>query len=152
VKDRCIAMDPVCPRCGGRHGVDVSGDGNEWDCATCGGHLICAIGDIGAMYPYHREDGSCGCASEPHTCDLDDEERAELLVEAESPSPTHERRAVVSFLLDRVEQYSNSSGYRALFDELIGDIAEGRHVQCWTAGEYDDLARRVDRIMSRRSK
>lgn len=69
-----IKMDPKCPRCGGKHGVEVSGDGYEWDCAACGGHLICAIGpDGGEMYPYHREDGSCGCASEPHTCDLDDD-------------------------------------------------------------------------------
>jgi hypothetical protein len=77
-----IPMDPICPRCERRHGIEVSGDGYEWDCAACGGHLICAIGpDGGEMYPWHREDGTCGCNGEPHTCDLDDEARAELLAE-----------------------------------------------------------------------
>lgn len=52
-----IPMDPTCPRCEGRHGVEVSGDGYEWDCAACGGHLICAIGnDGGEMFPFHRRD------------------------------------------------------------------------------------------------
>lgn len=74
-----IRMDPTCPRCDGKHGVEVSGDGYEWDCAACGQHLICAIGpDGGEMYAWYREDGSCGCDREPHTCDLDEEERAEL--------------------------------------------------------------------------
>lgn len=90
-----IRMNPICPRCGGRHGVEVSGDGYEWDCASCGGHLICAIGpDGGEMYPYHREDGSCGCASEPHTCDDFDEsdaDRAELVVRAERAEAERDR-------------------------------------------------------------
>lgn len=77
-----IPMDPICPRCGGKHGVEVSGDGYEWDCAACGGHLMCAIGMEGEMYPWHREDGTCGCVSEPHTCEMDEAERAELLAEA----------------------------------------------------------------------
>lgn len=52
-----IPMDPICPRCNGKHGVEASGDGYEWDCAACGGHLMCAIGpDGGEMFPYHRDD------------------------------------------------------------------------------------------------
>lgn len=82
MKGDSISMDPLCPRCGSRHGVEVSGDGYEWDCAACHGHLICAIGlDGGEMFPYHREDGTCGCNGEPHTCDYDDDARAELLAE-----------------------------------------------------------------------
>ena len=77
-----IPMDPICPRCSGRHGAEELGDGYEWDCEACGGHLICAIGpDGGEMYPWHREDGSCGCENEPHTCDLDEDERANLRAE-----------------------------------------------------------------------
>lgn len=70
-----IPMDPICPRCDGKHGVEVSGDGYEWDCAACGQHLICAIGpDGGEMFPWGRQDGTCGCNREPHTCDdVDDE-------------------------------------------------------------------------------
>lgn len=64
-----IPMDPTCPRCDKPHGIEVSGDGYEWDCSSCHGHLICAIGpDGGEMYSWHREDGTCGCNSEPHTC------------------------------------------------------------------------------------
>lgn len=73
-----IPMNPICPRCGGRHGIEVAGDGYEFDCGACHGHLICAIGDEGEMYPYHREDGSCGCNGEPHTCDMDEGERANV--------------------------------------------------------------------------
>jgi deoxycytidylate deaminase len=52
-----IPMDPICPRCEGKHGVEESGDGYEWDCAACGQHLICAIGpDGGEMYPWDHED------------------------------------------------------------------------------------------------
>lgn len=58
-----------------------------------------------------------------------------------------ERESTIAFLLDRAEQYDNSSGHRALFDELVQGIAEGRHVQCCAAGEYDDLYLRVQRIM-----
>lgn len=83
-----IPMNPICPRCGGKHGVEVSGDGYEHDCAACHGHLMCAIGLEGEMYPYHREDGSCGCNQEPHTCDLDEDDRAQLLTDqTDSPDP-----------------------------------------------------------------
>ena len=61
-----------------------------------------------------------------------------------------QQRATIAFLLDRSEQYDNSSGYRALFDELVEGIAEWRHVQCADAGEYDDMKERIDRITSRR--
>ena len=77
-----IRMDPKCPRCDGKHGIKVAGDGYEFDCAACGGHLMCAISDVGEMYPWHREDGSCGCEREPHTCEMDDEQRAKLLADA----------------------------------------------------------------------
>lgn len=50
-----IPMDPICPRCDGKHGVEVSGDGYEWDCEVCGGHLMCAIGpDGGEMFEITR--------------------------------------------------------------------------------------------------
>lgn len=74
-----IPMNPTCPRCGGKHGIEVAGDGYEYDCGACGQHLICAIGDEGEMYPWHREDGTCGCDRDPHTCDMDEDERAEVL-------------------------------------------------------------------------
>lgn len=54
-----IPMDPTCPRCDRPHGIEVSGDGYEWDCKACGGHLICAIGpDGGEMYEWDRDDES----------------------------------------------------------------------------------------------
>lgn len=62
-----------------------------------------------------------------------------------------QRWATVAWLLDRAEQYDNSSGYRALFDELVQDVAEWRHVQCAEAGEYDDMKKRVDRILNARA-
>lgn len=58
-----------------------------------------------------------------------------------------ERRAVLAWLLDRAEQYPNSSKYRCVFDELIGDIADGEHVISWDCGELDDLKPRVLRLM-----
>lgn len=59
-------------------------------------------------------------------------------------------RATIAYLLDRAEQYGNSSGYRALFDELIQGIAEWQHVKCAEAGEYGDLEKRVGRIVGPR--
>lgn len=71
-----IPMDPTCPRCGGEHGVEVAGDGYEFDCAECHQALICAIGpDGGEMFPWSRDD-SCGCEREPHTCVEGDGNRA----------------------------------------------------------------------------
>lgn len=59
-------------------------------------------------------------------------------------------RATIAYLLDRAEQYSNSSGYRALFDELVEGIAEWQHVRGAEAGEYGDLEKRVGRIVGKR--
>lgn len=59
----------------------------------------------------------------------------------------HERESVIAYLLDRAEQYDNNSGYRALFDDLVQELAEGRHADCRAAGEYDDLHPRVARII-----
>lgn len=59
-------------------------------------------------------------------------------------------RATVAYLLDRAEQYDNSSGYRALFDELIDGIAKREHISNAETGEYDDLAKNVDRILGKR--
>lgn len=57
-----------------------------------------------------------------------------------------ERQAAIAFILDRVEQFAPSSAVRAFVDELVGGLAEGRHVECAVAGEYDDLEERVLRI------
>lgn len=62
-----------------------------------------------------------------------------------------ERKAIIGYLLDRAEQYSNSSGYKAFIEELVADIASIRHVECYEAGEYDDMKERIDRIMSKRA-
>lgn len=64
----------------------------------------------------------------------------------------HERKAVIAYLLDRAGGYSNSSGYVAMLEERIGDIAEGDHVEKYEAGEYDDLAKRVDFIIAHHAK
>jgi chromosome segregation ATPase len=69
-------------------------------------------------------------------------------VEALRERVHNERLATVAYLLDRAEQYSNSSGYRALFDELVGDIAEGEHAVSLREGEYDDMRKRLDRIFA----
>jgi hypothetical protein len=69
-------------------------------------------------------------------------------VEALRERVHNERFATVAYLLDRAEQYSNSSGYRALFDELVGGIAEGEHAVSLREGEYDDMRKRLDRIFA----
>jgi hypothetical protein len=61
-----------------------------------------------------------------------------------------QRWATVAWLLDRAEQYDNSSATRAAFDELVQDVADWRHVQLADAGEYDDMKPRVDRILNTR--
>jgi len=58
-----------------------------------------------------------------------------------------ERESTIAYLLDRAEQYRNDSACRAVFDELVEGLADGRHVQCCAAGEYADLYPRVARIM-----
>lgn len=58
-----------------------------------------------------------------------------------------EKEATIAFILDRAEQLPNSSAARAMVDELVAGIAEGRHIDCAAAGEYDDLEERVNRII-----
>lgn len=57
-----------------------------------------------------------------------------------------ERQAAIAFILDRVEQFGPGAVTRAFADELVAGLAEGRHVDCASAGEYDDLEPRVLRI------
>lgn len=56
--------------------------------------------------------------------------------------------ATIAFILDRAEQLNATSGSRVFADELIDGIAEGRHIQCLEAGEYDDLRERVAKIIA----
>ena len=58
-----------------------------------------------------------------------------------------EREATIAYLLDRAEQYRNDSCCRAVFDELVQGLADGTHIECCAAGEYEDLYPRVSRIM-----
>ena len=64
-----------------------------------------------------------------------------------SANQNEERLAAIAFILDRVEQFAPSSSTRAFASELVAGLAEGRHVECARAGEYDDLNWRVQRIM-----
>jgi hypothetical protein len=64
-----------------------------------------------------------------------------------SANQNEERLAAIAFILDRVEQFAPSSSTRAFASELVAGLAEGRHVDCARAGEYDDLDWRVQRIM-----
>ena len=64
-----------------------------------------------------------------------------------------EKKATIAFILDRAEgQLPNDSSARAFVDDLVAGIAEGRHVDCAAAGEYDDLEERVDRIVASREE
>lgn len=64
-----------------------------------------------------------------------------------SANQNEERLAAIAFILDRVEQFAPSSSTRVFASELVAGLAEGRHVDCARAGEYDDLNWRVQRIM-----
>jgi hypothetical protein len=64
-----------------------------------------------------------------------------------SANQNEERIAAIAFILDRVEQFAPSSSTRSFASELVAGLAEGRHVECARAGEYDDLNGRVLRIM-----
>jgi hypothetical protein len=68
-----------------------------------------------------------------------------------SAQQNQERTAAIAFILDRVEQYAPSDSERAFACELVAGLAEGRHVECARAGEYDDLDSRVQRIMTSRA-
>jgi hypothetical protein len=58
-----------------------------------------------------------------------------------------ERLAAIAYILDRVEGCAPTSTTRAFASDLVGGLAEGRHIECARAGEYDDLRWRVHRIM-----
>jgi hypothetical protein len=62
-----------------------------------------------------------------------------------------ERRAAIAFILDRAEQFPPNSGYHAFAAELVGGIAEGRHVESERAGFYNRLHVRVRRIIKARA-
>lgn len=64
-----------------------------------------------------------------------------------SAQQNEERVAAIAFILDRVEQFAPSSVDLEFADQLVAGLAEGRHLQCARAGEYDDLDWRVQRIM-----
>jgi hypothetical protein len=64
-----------------------------------------------------------------------------------SENQNEERLAAIAFILDRVEQFEPSSSNRAFASELVTGLAEGRHLACERAGEYDDLRGRVQRIV-----
>ncbi len=54
-----------------------------------------------------------------------------------SKNQNEERLAAIAFILDRVEQFAPTSSTRAFASELVAGLAEGRHVDCARAGEYD---------------
>ena len=64
-----------------------------------------------------------------------------------SKNQNEERLAAIAFILDRVEQFAPTSSTRAFASEIVAGLAEGRHVDCARAGEYDDIDGRVRRIM-----
>ncbi|MBV8758201.1 MAG: hypothetical protein JO257_13020 [Deltaproteobacteria bacterium] len=64
-----------------------------------------------------------------------------------SANQNEERLAAIAFILDRVEQFAPSSSNRAFASELVAGLAEGRHIECARAGEYEDLNWRVLRII-----
>ena len=65
-----------------------------------------------------------------------------------SASQNEERLATIAFILDRVEQFAPSSSTRAFASEIVAGLAEGRHIDCARAGEYDDLEAQVRRLMT----
>ena len=54
-----------------------------------------------------------------------------------------ERLAAIAFILDRIEQLGLTESTRAFASELVDGLADGRHIDCARAGEYDDLNWRV---------
>jgi hypothetical protein len=50
-----------------------------------------------------------------------------------------ERFAAAAWVLDRAEQYDNSSAVRAIFDGIVGGLANGEHIKAYQHGELDDL-------------
>ncbi len=64
-----------------------------------------------------------------------------------SENQNEERLAAIAFILDRAEQLGPTSSDRTFASELVAGLAEGRHLACDRAGEYDDLRGRVRRIV-----
>ena len=62
-----------------------------------------------------------------------------------SEDQTEERLAAIAYILDRLEHFGPTSSVFA--SELVAGLAEGRHIDCARAGEYDDLNWRVQLIM-----
>jgi hypothetical protein len=62
-------------------------------------------------------------------------------------SDLDERRSVVAWLLDRREQYPQSSGTYDAISQLAGTIARGDHAKSAEHGELDDLFPHVERMM-----
>jgi len=61
-----------------------------------------------------------------------------------------ERRAVLGFIIDRAENYGGVS--KDFCAELLGGLAEGRHIACARAGEYDDLEEQVSTLLAKRTE
>ena len=47
--------------------------------------------------------------------------------------------ALLAWLFDRAEQYSNGSGIRAAYDELMARVRRGEHREAYRSGELDAL-------------
>jgi len=61
-----------------------------------------------------------------------------------------ERRAVLAFIIDRAENYGGLP--KDFCAELLGGVAEGRHIECARAGEYDDLEVHVSILLAKRAE
>jgi hypothetical protein len=52
-------------------------------------------------------------------------------------------RAAAAYVLDRAEQYNNSSGVRAMLEEIAEGLRTGQHREAAAHGELDDLIARM---------
>ena len=58
-----------------------------------------------------------------------------------------ERRAVAAYVIDVAKQYMRGR-YEDFAQVIVEAIAQGRHVELYNAGEYDDLAASLDRLFA----